>query len=349
MFELNADNTLEYLHRRGDITDLQSARVELLGWGVSNAVLRVFRENSPDFIIKQSRSQLRTQAAWFSRLDRIFREIGMLQLLEPLLPAEVIPKVHFEDRQNYLFAMDAFPQHHTVWKQALLDGDVAQTIAARLGGYLSTIHRLTANQPELQRKWSDLEVFDQLRLDPFYRYLARSKPVAAPFLNRLIEENRATSISIVLADFSPKNILISGSRIALVDFETGHYGDPAFDLGFFLSHLLLKAIRFPDRLDDFVGLTHQFWQTYWSGLKSLSDSPEFCQPELLRRTWNHLAGCMWARVDGKSPVDYLTAPRTQELVRRTCLNLFQAPPTDWEHGMRRLKLAIREQSSSNSE
>lgn len=339
MLELTAENTLSYLVQRGDVTGLDSARAEMLGWGVSNVVLRVSRESGSDLVIKQCRSQLRTKAAWFSRLDRIFREIGMLQLLEPLLPNGVIPKVLFEDRENYLFAMEAFPANHTVWKQALLEGDLDYSIAERLGEYLSTIHSETAFRPELAQQWGDLEVFDQLRLDPFYRYLAKSQPIAAPFLDRLIAENRATSICIVLADFSPKNILISGDRIALVDFETGHYGDPAFDLGFFLSHLLLKAVRFDRRFEDYIALTNRFWETYWRGIKSSRNSAEFAPAELLRRTFNHLAGCMWARVDGKSPVDYLNDVQAQDRVRRYCLSVFESPPKDWQSAMVRLGTA----------
>jgi 5-methylthioribose kinase len=337
MLELNSENTLEYLKNRGDVPNLSSARVEMLGWGVSNVVLRVSREIGADFVIKQSRTQLRTKAAWFSRLDRIFREIGMLRLLEPLLPVGVIPKVLFEDRENYLFAMDAFPEQHIVWKQALLDGVLDYSIADRLGHYLSAIHSQTAFRPDLQQLWSDLEVFDQLRLDPFYRYLAAAKPVAAPFLERLISENQSTACCIVLADFSPKNILIAGDQIALVDFETGHYGDPAFDLGFFLSHLLLKAVRFKSRFENYAELTNRFWSTYWPGLKSLDQHSEFKPQELLRRTFNHLAGCMWARVDGKSPVDYLTDEAAQDCVRQYCLSLFEAPPVDWSEAISRLR------------
>lgn len=339
MLELSAENTLDYLRDRGDVADLDSARVELLGWGVSNVVLRVFRTPGHDFIIKQSRTQLRTKAAWFSRLDRIFREIGMLQLLEPLLPAGVIPKVMFEDRDNFLFGMEAFPERHIVWKEALLNGIVDGSVADRLGEYLSTIHARTAFDPDLQQKWSDLEVFDQLRLDPFYRYLAQARPEASPFLERLIAENCATKCCIVLADFSPKNILISGDRIAVVDFETGHYGDPAFDLGFFLSHLLLKAVRFKSQFAAYAELTHRFWKSYWRGLESLKDHQEFAPTNLLNRTFDHLAGCMWARVDGKSPVDYLD-PESQVKVRDYCQSVFESHPTSWSDAVLRLSTSV---------
>ncbi len=336
MLELDANNTLDYLRRRGDVADLEQARVELLGWGVSNVVLRVTRPASDDLIIKQSRTQLRTKTEWISRLDRIFREIGMLRLLEPLLPSGVIPHVLFEDRDNYLFAMEAFPADHIVWKQALLEGHVDLSVAEQLGGYLSAVHSQTSYRADLAAEWGDLEVFDQLRLDPFYRYLARVRPEVKGPLDRLVAENLATSCCIVLADFSPKNILLAGDRLALVDFETGHYGDPAFDLGFFLSHLLLKAIRDTAQFDTFAELTRRFWQHYQAGIRSVEHHLEFSPAELFRRTQGHLAGCMWARVDGKSPVDYLTEEQTRQHVRDVARSLFESPATTWEETLARV-------------
>lgn len=336
MLELDATNTLGYLGQRGDVDALDGAEVELLGWGVSNVVLRVKRTAADDIIIKQSRVQLRTRTEWFSRLDRIYREIGMLQTLAPLLPSGVIPRVLFEDRENYLFAMEAFPADHVVWKQALLEGQLDGSVADRLGDYLSAVHSQTAFQPTLQAAWGDLEVFDQLRLDPFYRYLARVRPEAAAPLQRLIAENLSTSCCLVLADFSPKNILLSGERLALVDFETGHYGDPAFDLGFFLSHILLKAVHSAGRSGDFAELTRRFWKRYRAGLAKIEQRVEFTHAELFRRTQGHLAGCMWARVDGKSPVDYLSREEDRERVRTFARRLFDRPATDWEETLARL-------------
>ncbi len=66
------------------------------------------------------------------------------------------------------------------------------------------------------------------------------------------------------ADFSPKNLLVydGGRGLMMVDFETGHYGDPAFDLGFFLSHLVLKAFYHAPRHEPLLELTEQFWIAY---------------------------------------------------------------------------------------
>lgn len=186
-------------------------------------------------------------------------------------------------------------------------------------------------------EWGDLEVFDQLRLDPFYRYLAQARPEAAGYLHTLIEQNLTESCCMVLADFSPKNILLSGDRIGLVDFETGHYGDPAFDLGFFLSHLLLKAVKFADRFDEYADLTTRFWQRYHTGMPQRELPDQLQLDRLFDRTQGHLAGCMWARIDGKSPVDYLTDESTRQHVRDFCLSLFQTPARSWPETLQRLR------------
>jgi 5-methylthioribose kinase len=310
-----------------------------LAWGVSNVVLRVTPITGEPLVVKQSRGQLRTNDPWFSRLDRIWREVDVMRCIEPLLPRDVVPRVVFEDRENYVFAMEAVAAGHVVWKQSLLEGRAEAAIASRLGTYLGMMHRGTALKPELKSQFGDTEVFVQLRVDPFYRRVAQSSPAAAPCIDRLIAEMFSLPVCLVHADFSPKNVLIAGERIVLVDFETGHYGDPAFDLGFFLSHLLLKSIRHAERFAEFAALTTAFWQTYLRELAELSPHEAFKPAEILRRTTGHLAGCMWARIDGTSKIDYLQLSQ-QQVVREFCLGLFHDPPADWDHALQRLQAML---------
>lgn len=340
MLLLDENNTLEYLHAHGRLHLDCSARVEALAWGVSNAVLRVSPDRGEDFVLKQSRAQLRTADPWFSRLDRIWREMGIMRVLAPRLPAGVIPQVLFEDREEFLFAMQAAPADHVVWKQLLLSGQADSSIAASLGRYLADIHRTTAFDDVLARDWGDTEVFVQLRVDPFYRRISAAFPEVEPAVTAMIDEMFATRICIVHADFSPKNVLVTPTGITLVDFETGHYGDPAFDLGFFLSHLLLKTVLFAQRFDDYAGLTEAFWQTYRAGLGDLAQQLRFSDADLERRTIAHLAGCMWARIDGTSKVDYLRAPAQREAVRRFCRCLFLDPPAGWNNVLNRLRAEL---------
>jgi aminoglycoside phosphotransferase (APT) family kinase protein len=328
MLELGPDNLMDYLCQTGRLSSAEAAKshVEMLSGGVSNVVMRVSVPGRQDFVVKQSRAQLRTQADWFSQPERIWRERDVLDVLSRVTPPGVVPQRLFEDRDNYLFAMEAIPREHIVWKSALLNGEVDPAIASRLGEILAVIHSRTMNDANLRERLGDRTIFDELRLDPFYRYMAQRQAELRPALECLIDETMATTTCLVLGDFSPKNILLvpseSGSdgqrpRLVLVDFETGHFGDPAFDLGFFLSHLLLKTIKHARQADEFVAMVREFWTAYREGMTPGADSE--------RRTVCHLVACMKARVDGKSTVDYLTS-EGQTLVREVTREWLLSPP-----------------------
>ncbi|MFG0239929.1 MAG: phosphotransferase [Gimesia chilikensis] len=339
--EITAENVIEYLREQGQLEPDEQADAEALAWGVSNIVIRIDRAADADFVIKQSRKQLRTQAEWFSQLERIWRELEVMQELEQLLPAGVVPRVLFEDRDNYLFAMEAIAADHRVWKAELLDGRVDQTVARELGSFLSAIHRKSFLQEGYQQRWGDWEIFDQLRIDPFYRFIVRSHPEIKEWVAELIEEMSAHRLCLVLADFSPKNILITDEQIHLVDFETAHFGDPAFDLGFFLSHLLLKAIHFQAEGTHCIELAETFWKSYLSTevVAPLEQGPESAkmeEPQIGQRTIKHLAACMLARVDGKSTVDYLASAQ-QDQVRSFALSLILDAPASLPQAFQRLR------------
>lgn len=336
MHLLTPENALGYLGDTGRLDSIEGAAAKALAWGVSNLVLRITPREGPAFVLKQSRPQLRTPDPWFSRLDRVWREVAAMRTLGPLLPQGVVPQILFEDRDNFLFAMEAAPADHVVWKQRLLDGCDEPHIAEFLGACLAALHRETALRDDLRQQFGDTEVFVQLRVDPFYRRVAEIAGDARPALDRMLDEMSATATCLVHADFSPKNVLVAGPQIVLVDFETAHYGDPAFDLGFFLSHLLLKTIKHRARFAAFADLTTTFWRSYLAGLQPLADQRPFAPDDIHRRALQHLAGCMWARIDGVSKIDYLPEPREHDLVRRFCRSLLLDPPPDWPRTLDRL-------------
>jgi aminoglycoside phosphotransferase (APT) family kinase protein len=331
---LDAEDVPDYLRSCGRIAPEVKVRVELLSGGVSNVVLRVEPDvadpgGAKPFVIKQARERLRTEVPWFSRLDRIWRETAVMSAIQPLLPAGAVPRILFEDRENYLFAMEAVDRRHVVWKQELLAGQIRPEVAVRLAEYLAAIHVGTHRKPEIEREFDDREVFVQLRVDPFYRHIAGVHPELRAAIDGLVDEMWQTRVCLVHADFSPKNVLLvdssrghAGLQVTLVDFETGHYGDPAFDLGFFLSHLVLKGVRVGTEIDSFLQLAAMFWARYLSEIVSLNDDPAFEPAALERRTVANLAGCALARVDGTSPVDYLRHSGQRELVRQLCSRVF---------------------------
>lgn len=332
MWEITADTAKDYLERMRRIPPGKSVTIVPLAWGVSNCVLRVEPETAPPFVLKQSRSRLRTADPWFSRLERIFREAEVLRWLSARLPAGVVPQPVFEDRENFVLAMEAIRPDHVVWKQLLLAGQVDLELARQLGELLGTIHAESAAVRDELSSWRDREVFEELRIEPFYRRLITRHPETAPALERLIAETYDRAICLVHADFSPKNILIHPDGFSLVDFETAHLGDPAFDLGFFLSHLLLKAVSHHPASGPLLNAA----RAALAGWRQRVRGTELSAPELSARGAAHTAACLLARIDGASPVDYLVhdEPR-KEFVRQHPLARLRAEP--WESPEREME------------
>jgi 5-methylthioribose kinase len=322
MRELSAENVLEFLRETGHLGD-GPARAEVLGGGVSNVVLRV---TTPDrvFVLKQSRPQLRTTAAWFSDLDRVYREQAVMETLGPLLPSGTVPAVLFADRPNYLFAMEHAPPGARVWKELLLAGTADPALGERAGVVLGRLHEATGREPGRFEQFADSAVFVQLRVDPFYRRVMERHPDLAAAIAPLVDGLLTRREAICHGDYSPKNILARAGGFMLVDYETAYLGDPAMDLGFFLSHVLLKAVKRPHDRRGYFELTRAFWRGY----ESVLTYRPAC--ELAARGVGHLGVCLLARVDGTSPVDYLTEDRQRDAARRLGRRLLCERPAVWE-------------------
>ncbi len=361
MFELTNENAADFLRSRGHVTG-RPIRVEPLGWGVSNAVFRV---TTPDrlIVVKQSRPQLRTRDPWFSDLNRVFREAAVMRLLWPLLPPHAVPQVLFEDRENYLFGMAHAPDGATVWKEMLLEGETSPAIARFAGLLLGMIHERTAglagDTADYGLRTTDLcdpTVFVQLRVEPFYQRVRERRPEVAREVEPLIEQMLSRREALCHGDFSPKNLLVhplhwtpigaprgahhaprSLTLFTLVDYETAYFGDPAMDLGFFLSHLLLKSIRDHGRLPRYRALTDAFWSGYELVVRFKPLA------ELMARGIQHLGVCLLARIDGTSPVDYLPEEPKREAARHLGRSLLLEKPTIWNDVLALLERALAEQ------
>jgi 5-methylthioribose kinase len=307
MIELDADNAVNYLRQRGWIGP-GPATVELLAGGVSNAVFRVVTPQRR-FVLKQSRPQLRTRDAWFSDLSRVYREQEVMQLLHPLLPTPTVPEVLFTDRDNYVFAMSHAPEPSRVWKASLLAGEVDLAIGEHAGHVLGRMHEITGANHSLIEPFRDHTVFVQLRVDPFYQRIVERRPEVAAAVGLLMEELLTLKEALCHGDFSPKNMLTHDDGFTLVDYETAHFGDPSMDLGFFLSHLMLKAVRRHRERSQYFELTRAFWRGYAAEVRFRPVA------ELETRGVGHFGVCLLARIDGTSPVDYLPEEPKREAVR----------------------------------
>jgi 5-methylthioribose kinase len=324
MREVTTETAADYLRETRQVPAGAATAVRALGWGVSNVVLRVEVEGQAPFVLKQARQRLRTQAYWVSSLERIWTEHAALECLAPLLPAGSVPRVLFADRENYLFAMTSAPDDAVVWKERLLTGVFEVEIARAAGSLLGLIHTATFEHRALRDgPLSDTSIFDQLRIDPFYRTIARAHPEIAPAVEALIARPEGLPGNcFVHADFSPKNILVHREGLTLVDFETAHAGDPAYDVGFVLCHLLLKAAHATSAAAPTpeAALIETLLGAYHAQTAALP----YDRPALDRRCAAHAAACALARIDGKSPVDYL-APTHADAIRRFATTALHHP------------------------
>jgi hypothetical protein len=115
-------------------------------------------------------------------------------------------------------------------------------------------------------------------------------------------------------------VLVGGAQPVLLDAECAWFGDPAFDLAFCLNHFLLKLAHWPAGSTALLACFERFLSAYlphvhWERVDAIQD-----------RTAALLPGLALARVDGKSPVEYLSEPR-RHVVREASLRLLHDPPS----------------------
>ena len=293
-----------YLRAAGRIGPEEPA-VRVLAGGVSNRTVLVERPGGEAWVVKQALAKLRVKVDWFSDPERIHREAAGLRWLAELAPAGTITPLVFEDREHHILAMAAVPEPHANWKTMLLAGEVEAGHVAQFGRLLGTIHRGSAARlDELRPELGDRGFFESLRLEPYYLFTAERVPAARGFLDRLVAETRATATTITHGDYSPKNVLVGDGRLILLDHEVIHLGDPAFDLGFGLTHLLSKAHHLPPHRAAFGSSASHFWASYWD---TVGDDAAWTDG-LERRAVRHTLGCLLARARGRSPLEYLSEP-----------------------------------------
>ncbi len=294
----NSGEAIAYLRSRGAIGTRECVRVRALAGGVSSRTVLIERDAGRSMVLKQSLPKLRVAVDWFSSPERIHREAMALRWFPQLGPADAFTELFFEDTEEHLIAMEAVPQPHSNWKTMLLAGDLQAEHFRRFGQLLAALHRNSVlGAGDLDPVFRDKTFFETLRIEPYYRYTAQRQGAeeAAEFLGLLIEETLATSVSIVHGDYSPKNVLLHGDRMVLLDHEVAHFGDPAFDIGFAMAHFLSKAHHLPGFRSAFLGSAKQFWRSY-----GFDPYPGFES-----RCVRHSLACLLARVWGRSPLEYL--------------------------------------------
>jgi fructosamine-3-kinase len=305
----------------------EALRGSALTGGVSSDIWRIDTQRGA-VCAKRALPKLRVAADWHAPIERNRYEARWMQVARQAVPGVLV--------------MDYLPaERHALWKEQLRLGLADSATARAVGDTLGRIHAHSARRAtELRAQFDTDRIFFDIRLEPYLLATAQRHADLAPALQALVAQTQSHPQALVHGDVSPKNILVrrvDGPRThdaghaeaaaghsaadtpVLLDAECAWWGDPAFDLAFCLNHLLLKGLWTPSARAGYHACFSALAAAYLSRV-GWEDADA-----LERRAAALLPGLLLARVDGKSPVEYLTRPEQHEAVRRVARPLLLTP------------------------
>jgi aminoglycoside phosphotransferase (APT) family kinase protein len=310
--ETDLDWVPSYLESRGfGIANVVSAR-ELPG-GVSGMVIAV--DGPPKgLVIKRSRSRLQVPEPWYADRERTTTEGRAMRVAREITPARV-PRILDMDETTMTVIIERIPDDAVNWREALLAAPADPAIGRELGATLAQWHERTWRPWTGSGPFRRKEVFRQLRIHPFYEVVADKFPNLRSTIEQNARDLMASEDCLVHGDFSPKNVLVRGSRLWIVDFEVAHIGDPVFDLAYLGAHICLTAIMRPSFLDSLDMAWRAFHQAYAAGVHQVPEPA---------RVLSHIGCILLARTDGLSLEPGLN-DETRATTRRVAEELLENP------------------------
>lgn len=305
-----------------------------LAGGISSDIWRVDLPGR-SLCLKRALPALKVAQRWEAPIERNAYEWAWINFAAAHCPDAVPAPIASDPEQGILAMSFLDPERHPVWKQMLLDGIVHAETAAHAGAIIAGLHAASAHNAEVAQRFPTDAIFHAIRLEPYLIATARRHPDLERALHWLAERTGATRIALVHGDVSPKNILLGPKGPVFLDAECAWYGDPAFDAAFCLNHFLLKCIARPQWSEDFLACYDGFSAAY---LEGVTWEP---RGEIESRIASLLPGLFLARIDGKSPVEYITAQRDKEMVRQAARPMIAAPPATLAEVLERWRAARR--------
>lgn len=326
----------DFLRRYGLLDVGEAAQLTPLTGGVSSDLWKVDLPGRT-LCVKGALAQLKVERQWRAPTSRNRVEYQWLRFAAAVAPGQV-PRVLAHDERAGLFAMQYLPpRDHPVWKAQLLAGTVRPQDAEAVGDLVGRLHAASAADPATRVTFATDENFDALRIDPYYRVTARANSDLAARIYELADRTAGTHLAVVHGDVSPKNILLGPRGPVLIDAECAWFGDPAFDLAFCLTHLLLKAVVLPTHSGDLHRSATALLEAHsrridWEPVEAFAARVAALLPLFAL-----------ARIDGASPVEYLDAAQQQHVrgLARTLLRTTDATVADilsaWLDGAAQVK------------
>ena len=293
-------------------------RATALAGGVSSDIWKV-ETGARTLCVKRALARLKVAAEWRAPVERNAFEAAWIETAGAIVPSGA-PRLLGHDAETGLIAMEYLdPGDFLLWKEKLRQGRAEAEDARGVASAIVAVHAATAGREEVAQRFASDAIFHAIRLEPYLETAARAHPDLGGALGGIAKSTAATRLALVHGDVSPKNILIGPDGPVFLDAECAWYGDPAFDLAFCLNHLLLKCLWTPSAAPGFLDCFDVLAETYLSGVAW--ESPE----ALESRAAPLLAGLFLARIDGKSPVEYVTEEADKARVRHVARGLLKTP------------------------
>jgi aminoglycoside phosphotransferase (APT) family kinase protein len=304
--------------RLGVVPPGAQSRIIALEGGVSSDI-RLVEVDGARFCVKRALPRLKVAQLWEAPIARNGHEWAWFEVAGAICP-ESVPRLIARDAEAGLFVMAYLePARYPLWKAQLRHGIAEPATAAAVGERLARIHTATADRADVAARFATDGGFHAIRLEPYLLAAARIHPDRAAALTELVETTATTRRVLVHGDVSPKNILVGPDGPVFLDAECAWFGDPAFDLAFCLNHLLLKCLWNRAAVPGFLACFASLAETY------LERAAWEARAGLERRAARLLPGLLLARIDGKSPVEYITAEADKNRVRDIARRLLADP------------------------
>jgi tRNA A-37 threonylcarbamoyl transferase component Bud32 len=302
------NDILDALRRGGLVAPRETPAFTALTGGVSSDIWRVDLKTGP-ICVKRALAKLKVADNWEAPVSRNAYEVAWMQAAQAIVP-DCTPEIILHDPDGGLFAMAYLDAgDYPLWKAQLRDGIANADDAAAVGATLGKIHAATSQNKSIPPRFATDDIFHAIRLEPYLLATGVRRPEVAGRLKELADITAAHRLALVHGDISPKNILIGADGPVFLDAECAWYGDPAFDLAFCLNHLLLKCLWTPSARPGFKACFEALCHAYEHESVAIND------PAVLSRTAHLLPGLLLGRIDGKSPVEYVTDENVRNLVR----------------------------------
>ena len=292
-----------YLTDIGIFPSGSKVAVEPAGDGNINWVRRATLKGAEtrSVIVKQARPALEKFPEYAAPPERLAIEARWFEYASQYDETDICPEIHHFDPDHHVLVMEDLG-HCVRLDEALAEGRDVTKPMIQLAEFLGRIHAASAREDaELAKAFSN-EAMQRLHGEHIFTLPYQEEfPCPPETAARAVEIRKDSELAdiaarayeryltpkgaLVHADVQAGNILLGPSGPKLLDAEIAHIGDPAFDVGTLLAHLMLSNIAAG------VGesaVARPVWSAYCGAhhgtVPRADDVVRYAGLELLRRT-----------------------------------------------------------------